>query len=680
MKFINFTIIRFSVFLSLGIFASYSFQNSIIPYFIIFTICFLFLGISWIIARKQLFQTPYFGILTYASFFFLGGSLVQKQLPEFQKNHYSSLLENTSTIKKDYSLTELKIKEVLKPDLYNFKYIGEIITINGVKTNGKILLIIPINNSLKTLTIDDLILTNSSISEIRKPLNPHQFDYAKYMRLLGVYHQIRAFEDELLFHKKGTSSLRGLAENSRNHIIKKLKSHAFNPKELSIIQALLLGQKRDIDKDVYKNYAAAGAIHILAVSGLHVGILYLIISFILRFIEALPKGKPLKSILILIILWGFALIAGLSPSVVRAVSMFSFFAIAQSLERPTNSFNTLFLSYFFLLLMKPLWLFHIGFQMSYLAVFFIIWVQPKLYKYYVPKFYVDKLIWSILTVTFSAQLGILPLSIYYFHQFPGLSFITNLVILPFLGIILGGGILIIVLALFNNLPNVFTTLYNYLIELLNSFISRVAHQEQFVIQDIFFSEGKLITSYILIICVILYWKKRTILKLKYVFISLIFFLGNHIWDVKTTSKNQMIIFNKNRKTLIGFKEGKSLRVFNNDTLKNYKNDYPIKGYRISENIKNYSEHSLLKTWAYHHKNIVVIDSLGVYPNSKKIAIVLLIKNPKINLNRLIDSMKPKLIITNGSNYPYLKKQWKNTCYKREISFYDISEKGAFILE
>lgn len=680
MKFLNFTIIKISIFLSLGILTTYTLQESTLSYFNFLIPCFIALVLILIISRKQLFQTVYFGITTYVCFFFLGCFIYQKQLPTFQKNHYTHQLECAFEDKYKPLLTEIKINEVLKPDLYNSKYIAEIILLKGIKTKGKILLSIPLKDSLSTYTIDDHLVIYSSISEIPEPLNPHQFNYAKYMKSLVVYHRIRTTNEDIIFHKKGTSTLKGIAEKYRNHIISKLKTHAFNPNELSIIQALLLGQKRDIDKKLYKDYAAAGAIHILAISGLHVGILFMILSYLFSFLESLPKGKKIKSILVLIILWCFALMAGLSPSVVRAVTMFSFFAIAESLERPTNSFNTLFLSYFFLLLIKPLWLFHVGFQMSYLAVFFILWIQPKLYKYYIPKYYFDRLVWSILTVTFSAQLGILPLSIFYFHQLPGLSFLTNLIILPFLGIILGGGILIIVLALCNILPDRITFIYNYIIEILNSFISWVANQDQFLVQDIFFTEGKLITYYLLIFYAVLYWKKKTFQKLIFVLVCFVLVLSNHIWDAQKASTNQMVIFNKNRTTLIGLKEGSTLKVFSYDTLKYYQNEYPIKGYRVSENIKKYSEHQLPKIWSYNQKRFLVIDSLGVYSTSKNIDLLFLIESPKLNLNRLIDSLQPKQIVVNGSNYPYLKKQWELTCYKRNIPFYDISKKGAFILD
>ena len=243
------------------------------------------------------------------------------------------------------------------------------------------------------------------------------------------------------------------------------------PNEIEIVKALILGQKKDINKQLYSDYAAAGAIHILAVSGLHVGIIYFILITLLRPLKRLFKHELIISIIIVISLWGFAFLTGLSPSVIRAVTMFSFFAFAKAINRETNTINTLFLSYFTLLIINPLWLFHIGFQLSYLAVLSILWLLPLFNKVYCPKNYFARKIWDIFTVTLAAQTGIFPLSIYYFHQFPGLFFMTNLIILPFLGVLLGGGIILIILSIFNVIPEWFALTYNYLIKFMNSKVS-----------------------------------------------------------------------------------------------------------------------------------------------------------------------------------------------------------------
>ena len=174
----------------------------------------------------------------------------------------------------------------------------------------------------------------------------------------------------------------------------------------------------------------------------------MILLYIFDPIKRLLKSEKGINVLIIIMLWGFAFLTGLSPSVIRAVTMFSFFAFAKIINRDTNAINTLFLSYFTLLVINPNWLFHVGFQLSYLAVFFILWLVPIWNKFYYPKHLILKKFWGIITVTLAAQIGIIPLSLFYFHQFPGLFILTNLIVLPVIGLILCLGILLIFLSSF----------------------------------------------------------------------------------------------------------------------------------------------------------------------------------------------------------------------------------------
>lgn len=678
MKFINFAIVKFSLFLSLGILSAKYFPLATNLFLYLSLASLLVLGFVWYIARKQLFPTSYFGIITFICFINIGYLSYQLRLPEFQQKHYNHLLIPKDSNKNKSLLLQLKIKEVLKPDFYNNKYIASVISLNEVKSNGAVLVNIRKDSLSSSILNDDILLVSSSIDEIKVPLNPYQFDYSKYMKTLGVYHQIRISKNEILQKVRGSYTLGGKAEKVRNHILDKLKKSSLSPAELSIIQALVLGQKKDISKQRYREYAAAGAIHILAVSGLHVGIVYFIFLFVLSPLKRLPKGKVIVSILIVISLWGYAFITGLSPSVIRAVTMFSFFAFAKIINRQTNSINTLFLSYFTLLLLNPMWLFQVGFQLSYLAVFFILWILPVFNKLYYTKNRIVKRLWGIITVTIAAQLGIIPLSLYYFHQFPGLFFITNIVVLPFLSILLGGGILIIVLAVFNVLPNWLTLTYNALIKTLNTFISWVANQETFVFQDIHFSIEKVIVSYVLIISIILLWKKGSVLKLRFLLLSFALFISVFIWDDYKSSENSLVIFQKFRHTLIGYQNANGLKLFRSDSSLNYPNKYPIKSYRVAKDIDYYTEEKLPQIIKYNSKTILIMDSLGVYPKTSEIDIVLLSFNPKVNLERMVDSLKPKLIIADGNNYTSYISRWQKTCFHKNIAFYNTNEKGAYI--
>ena len=674
MKFINFSVIKFAFFLTVGIIIAHLYPN--VLYFYLAIVLYTSLLIIWFISKDHLFQTTFFGIVTYTCFFFLGAVTYQINLPEFQKHGYYQ----TDSIGLKENILQLKVKEVLKSDTYNSKYMAEIIAVNNNYFNGKILLNIKKDSFEKILNIDDLLLISSKIKKIYAPLNPHQFDYSMYMKSLGIYNQVYSSYQSFLNQSKGKPTLRGQASKIRNQLIKKLNNSALTPNEIEIVKALILGQKKDINKQLYSDYAAAGAIHILAVSGLHVGIIYFILITLLRPLKRLFKHELIISIIIVISLWGFAFLTGLSPSVIRAVTMFSFFAFAKAINRETNTINTLFLSYFTLLIINPLWLFHIGFQLSYLAVLSILWLLPLFNKVYCPKNYFARKIWDIFTVTLAAQTGIFPLSIYYFHQFPGLFFMTNLIILPFLGVLLVGGIILIILSIFNVIPEWFALTYNYLIKFMNSCIHVIANQKLFLFQNITFSLYKVFASYLLIISIILFWNYQNRKNSLFFAVGLSILFSVSIFDNYSNSKNELIVFHKNKQSIIGNKNNSVLNLYSSDSKLNIGNSYPIKAYKVAKGIKYYSEIKSPYIFKYNENLILVLDSLGIYPDSNKIDIVILTYDPKINLNRILESLQPKMIIADGSNHKSYVKRWKKSCTKKNIAFHFTGTDGAFIIK
>ena len=204
-------------------------------------------------------------------------------------------------------------------------------------------------------------------------------------------------------------TLFGFSAKLRTQVQEALKIYNFKKSELAVINALLLGQRQAVSKELITDYQRAGAIHILAVSGLHVGIILLILSFLLKPIERMKYGTFIKTLCIVILLWTFAFIAGLSASVVRAVTMFTFLAIGLFFKRKYVVEFSFISSLFFLLLINPMFLFEVGFQLSYLAVFGILWTQPKIYSIWKPTFKIIDFFWQLCTVSIAAQIGILPL-------------------------------------------------------------------------------------------------------------------------------------------------------------------------------------------------------------------------------------------------------------------------------
>ncbi|WBX78517.1 ComEC/Rec2 family competence protein [Tenacibaculum ovolyticum] len=429
------------------------------------------------------------------------------------------------------------------------------------------------------------------------------------------------------------------------------------------------------------SYTKAGAIHILAISGLHIGIILLILSYLLTFIEKVKHGAYIKTILIIILLWTFAFIAGLSASVVRAVTMFCFVAVGESFKKKKVVEFSLISSMFFLLLIKPLFIFDVGFQLSYLAVFGIIWIQPLIYKLWSPKLWLFNKIWKLVTISLAAQVGILPISLYYFHQFPGLFILSNLLIIPFLGAILIGGILIIVLSLSKTLPSSLANLYGAIISLMNKYVNWISNQESFLLNEISMSFNEMIIWYLIIISAYQLSMHKKTKQLLFLLISiLILQTALLINKFDRESKQEIIVFNKSKENLLGYRHGKKFKLLQyGDTLKKYNNNV-IKAYRINEDIKSTFSTKIANVIRYNSDIILIVDSLGVYDLTLKKPIVVLQNSPKINLSRLIETLKPKQIIADGSNYKNSLNRWKSTCKKQKTPFHQTRQNGAFIIK
>ncbi|WP_231562594.1 ComEC/Rec2 family competence protein [Muricauda sp. MAR_2010_75] len=648
------------------------FYLEVAPLFPLLAMLLFFPVLYWLRKKQSREGLPYFEIATAFTAVSLGIFVVAMGMGTSLENHYSQ-----HDFEKE-SLWHLKVREVLKPNPYSQRYVAQVISLDDQEVVGKVLLNLPVHSTHTKLKVDDEFFVLSSAEAIRPPLNPHQFDYKDYLRKQAIHYQVRATYNTILIADNPSTTLLGLASNAREHIISKLKKEPFGPDELSVIQALLLGQRDDISESTYNDYKNAGAVHILAVSGLHVGILLLLLQFLLLPLERFPKGKTAKLVLVVLLLWTYAFVAGLSPSIVRAVTMFSFLAYAMHLNRPTNSFNIIALSILFILLIKPLFLFQVGFQMSYAAVFTIVWIYPKLQKFWFPENVVVRKTWQLLSVSIAAQLGVLPISLFYFHQFPALFFISNLVIIPFLGLILGMGILIIVLSLANQLPAFLVTAYDWIIGIMNAVVNWVAKQEGFIIKDIPFDSVQLILGYFAIISLVLFLSRPKRKIALVLFAGIITLQGWAIWNqFQLQQKESLILVHRTRNTILLHQTGNVLQVFAQDTT-NLGNT--IKDYAVSERIQHLSKNLIQNSYLLNQKRLYVMDSMVLYPMSKDLDFLLLTQSPKINLERLLDSIQPKMVLADGSNYRSYAERWKETCAQKEIPFHYTGEKGYYVFD
>ncbi len=656
----------------LGILIGYFFNIEIKFPLLLTLVCLSVL--SFILFKEKKTIGIFFGIIAFLATILLGVLIVAIAQPKNASNHYSHYESNGP------DTWQLKIIEVLKPTLFSERFIAEVEHYNTKKTSGKVILNLAIDSINENTQVDDELIVIALRQEVKSPLNPYQFNYRKYLEIQGIYHQLKLNAENHIQLENPSKTIRGFAASLREKTIGQLRQANFGEDEFGIIQALFLGQRDTISEETYTDYKNAGAVHILAVSGLHIGILLLFLEFMLHRMELLPNGKTLKLVVIVFLLWGFAFLAGLSASVVRAVTMFSFVAYALYLNSPSNTFNILALSMFFILLVfDPMLLFNVGFQMSYAAVFAIVWVYPILQKFWYPKNWLIRQVWQLLSISIAAQVGVLPISLYYFHQFPGLFFISNLLIVPFLGLILGLGIIVIALIVFNIAPNSLIEFYNSIIGLMNSVIKWVAQQEAFIFKNIPFDSVQLVLTYCLLISMIWIFTKNTFKRTQ---TFLICFIGLQLWSIynqqKTYEKEQLLLVHQTKNSILAHQKGTQLIVFTNDSsaTKNFTSSF-----QIHERVEKLNYYSIRNSYKFNDQNIVLIDSFGVYDlKPKNVDYLILTQSPKINLERLITHLQPKKILADGSNYNSYVNRWKKTCSHKKLPFHYTSEKGAFELK
>lgn len=290
------------------------------------------------------------------------------------------------------------------------------------------------------INVGDRLALNSALESIKNKGNPGEFD-AEFFWESKKIDKI-GFVSDQAFLKRGNSIsfLEKWSLKSRDYLNKILEKH-LRGQELALAQALILGERSLLDQETINAFGNSGAMHVLAVSGLHIGIILQIILFLLQgFSKVLTRKKAL--VIALLLLWGYTMISGLSASVLRATFMFSVLAVAQLNGKNYNPINGLFFTGFVLLLINPYFIYDIGFQLSFLAMIGIFWFYKPIVKWW----FIDnkwlRKVWEGTAVGLAAQILTVPLTLHYFHQFPNYFVLTNIGLMLSTGIILGIGMFV----------------------------------------------------------------------------------------------------------------------------------------------------------------------------------------------------------------------------------------------
>jgi len=375
--------------------------------------------------------------------------------------------------------------------------------------SGKILLYMEKSDSAGSLKPGEWIVFRAVPQGITNTGNPGSFDYKAYLSRRGVFFQAYLPDVNWLKVKElPKMSIGSVAARARMHMLGILARAGMDGDDYAVASAILLGYSDYLDPALRQAYSGSGAMHVLCVSGLHVGIVYLALSIMLGFLKRLRHGQALRSLIIVLAIWGYAMMTGLSPSVTRAATMFTFVSAGGLTRRRTPIYNTLAASAFFILIFNPGLIAEIGFQLSYLAVLGIVSIQPGLYGLLKFKFYPADKAWALITVSIAAQLATFPLAMFYFNQFPSYFLLTNLLVIPLSFLIMVSGLLYFIVSPFAYLGLLAGRLLGLSIGFMNDAIRFIEDLPGAVVQGIFISQWQMWFIYLGIILLVIFFVLR----------------------------------------------------------------------------------------------------------------------------------------------------------------------------
>lgn len=555
---------------------------------------------------------------------------------------------------------------------------------------GKVILYLKKDSSVSQLSYGSTILFKRPLQEIKNSGNPGGFDYKRYCLFKEITHQVYLKPNEFeVLPEKQEKWLKKFLIDTRKKVLTILRENIPGKRETALAEALLIGYKDDLDQALVQSYTNTGVVHIIAISGLHLGLIYWLLTMIFRPLKKRKKFQWLNPLLIITGLWLFALLAGAQPSVLRSALMFTAIVLGESFDRKTSVFNTMAVSAFILLCINPYMLWDVGFQLSYAAVSSIIIFMRPVYNWFYFKNKVVDFFWKLNAVTIAAQVLTVPLSIYHFHQFPTLFILTNFVAVPLASCILIGAVFLCTISFIPGLAAVVGKALGGMIWLMNSYIERI-ELISFSLWDRL--QINIVQALLLLLFAagIAYWlmeKARQGLRWGLAFLFLFVALRSYSFII-TNNQKRVIVYNVPQRSAIDFVYGRNY-VFAGDTdllANDFARNFHLKPSRILfRTTSTDSINSLIQNGnyiQYNGKRILLIDSTIRYkalPEKPELDLLIISKNPRLYMKQLSQSINIRQVVIDGSVPSWKATYWKKDCDSLKIPWHDVTTQGAFVM-
>lgn len=525
---------------------------------------------------------------------------------------------------------------------------------------------------------------------ISDPGNPNAFNYKQYCGFKGVFHQVYLRDHNyFVAEKKQTFSVKKLLFDTRKKMLAILRKTIPDKKQAGLAEALLIGYKNDLDKPLLQSYINTGLVHIIAISGMHLGLIYTLLLF---FGRQLPDSwqRWIVPIAILLILWGFVLLTGASPSALRSAIMFTSLLIGSRLPIHQSPCNALAVSAFLLLWYDPWLCFDVGFQLSYAAVLSILLFLRPIAGLFDPANKYVRQVWQLIALTLAAQILTLPISIYHFHQVPNLFLIANLVAVPLSGVILIGEIVLCGVAWVPALGPWLGWLLSHLIRWLNLFVETLDRIPFNTTDNIFFNFPQLLLLYTIIGGIVFWRHLQTPRPLLVSLTAAWFFACIHaFYTWQAHRQEKMIIYNIPRMRALDYFAGRRY-LFQGDSALQANaalTSVHLQPNRIAHRVRPVSSLSNLRQAGnltqFGRHTILHIDTdfrAGAPRGNTRVPVTMIILsgNPGITIRQLADLFDCAHIIIDGTNSAWKTRTWQQDSRRLGIHCHAVATQGAFV--
>ena len=671
-----------------GILLQYQFNISNKFFVIQLIMGLLFFVIYFLLSTAKKFFTNWL-IAVAVSFIFIAlGGLIsyQKNImhqPTWIGNYYQPNTPVLLTIQEPLVTKEKSYKAVASANA---------VYINGKwqSTTGNVLLYFKKDSTTPTLQYGSQIVFVKTLNTIANAGNPGGFNYARYCMFQNITYQ--AFLNDNSFITLPTTKtnwLQLLIINAQTKVLSILKNNIKGTQELGVAEALLIGYRNDLDKNLVQQYSNTGVVHIIAISGLHLGMIYFLLLLLFKPFAKFQLTKFIKPIVILIVLWGFSCMAGAAPSILRSAVMFTFLVIAESCNKRTNMYNSLTASAFVILLINPFSLWDVGFQLSYTAVLSIVIFQKHINNWFYFKNKLLHAIWKLNAITLSAQFLTLPIVLYHFHQFPTLFIVTNIFAVPFSGIILYDCLLLLITSFIPAISTLVGKSVELAIWLLNQFIITADALPYSVYKAIQINNAQVWFLFI-VIAAFAYWlMKKSTIALLIGLVGILFFLIIRTEDFYNKNNQQkMIVYNISNYTGIDIVQGRKT-IFIGDTeliQDGFLKNFHIAPTRVLQRTTpiNFTSNNTYQNniITINHKNILIVDNnfkMPTTPCKLPLDVIVFCKNPKIYLETFSQYFACKQYVFDASNPSWKIAYWQKDANNLHLRFHSTASQGAFVM-